>query len=182
MEAAVAAEIELRPKVVEPGLVHLAASMPVVEPDAVMAEPMVVVAVILAVEPKEVGLGIWAGFVAPMVVEVENLLVLVVPMEPEAAAAALVLADGPRLVAFAASVARELVPRVAELVLQAVNALVVGPRVAEPVPEAVIVPVAGPRLAEHLSGFVLALAADSKSSDFVVSRNLWGPGPALDSE
>lgn len=125
----VAVEPELRPKGVEAELVLEPVTTLVVEPDAVVAEPMVAVAGILAepAEPKEAVLGTFAGVVAPMVVAAESLFVMAVPMGL-GVAAALVLEVDPTLVAFAADlVAHESVSRVAEPVV----ALEAGPRVAE---------------------------------------------------
>lgn len=162
LKAAVAVEAELRPKVVEvdlkPGLV----AMLVVEPDAVVAEPMVAVAgvagiLVEPVEPREVVLGIFAGVVASMVVAAECLSVMAVPMGP-GLAAALVLEVDPKLVAFAADVA----------------AHESASRVAEPVAEAVAALESGPRMAEDVSGVVLALEADSRMAEFEGSKYLWG--------
>ncbi|KAK9524687.1 hypothetical protein VZT92_017058 [Zoarces viviparus] len=107
--------------------------MLVVEPDAVVVEPMAAVAGIREdpVEPKEVVLGISAEVVAPMVVDAESLFVMAVPMG-SGAAAALVLEVDPRLVAFAADLAAHAsVPRVAEPVDETVVALEAESRMAE---------------------------------------------------
>lgn len=89
LKVAVAVEAELKPKLVEADLVLGPVAMLVVEPDAVVAEPMVVVAGILVdpAEPMVVVLGTFAGVVASMVVEAEFLFVMAVPMVPGAAAA-----------------------------------------------------------------------------------------------
>lgn len=151
MKAAVV-EAELRPKVVEADLLLGPVAILVVA-DAVVAEPMVAVAGILAepVDPKEVVLGIFAGVLAPMMVDVESLSVMAVPMGP-GAAAALLLEGDPKLVAFAADLAaHETVPRVAE------------PVVARD---------AGSRMAELVSGLVIALEADSRMAEFEGSMYL----------
>lgn len=141
---------------VEADLVLGLVAMLVVEPDAVVAEPMVVVAGILAepVEPKEVVSQTFAGVVAPMVDEAESVFVMAVPMGPVASAALIDLEVDPNLVAFAADFeAHESVSRVAETVLALE---------------------AGPRTDEHLSGLVLAPEADSRMAGFEGSRYLWG--------
>lgn len=159
MKVAVAVEAELRPKVVEADLVLGPVAMLVVQPDAVVAEPMAAVAGILAepVEPKEVVLGIFAGVVAPMAVDAEGHLERAVPMGP-LAAAAFVLEVDPKLVAFAADLAAH----------ESVS------RVAEPVNETVVALEAGSRMAEHVSGLELALEADSRMAEFEGSKYLWG--------
>lgn len=155
MRVAVAAGAELRPKVVVADLVLGPVAMLAVEPGVVVAEPMVVVAGILAepVEPKEVVLGNFAGVVAPMVVDAESLFVMAVPMGA-GAAVALVLEVEPKLVASAADLAAH----------ESVS------RVAEPVAEPVTALEAGPRIAEHVSGLVPAL--DSKMAEFEASKYL----------
>lgn len=167
MKVAVAVEAELRPKVVEAALVLGPVAMLVVEPDAVVPEPMVAVAGILAelVEPKEVVLGIFAGVVASMVVVAESLFVMAVPMG-HGAAAALVLEVDPKLVASAADLAAH----------ESVS------RVAEPVDETVVALEAGSREAEHVSELVLVLEADSRMAEFEGSKYLWGVGAVLGSE
>lgn len=115
MKVVVAVEDGLRPKVVEADLELGPVAMLVVEPDAVVAEPMVAVAGILAepVEPKRVVPEIFAGVVASM--EVETVFVKAEPMGPGAVAALVGLEVDPRLVAFPAYlVVHESVPRVAE--------------------------------------------------------------------
>lgn len=152
--AAAAVEAEMRPMVVEADQALQAVAMLVVVLDAVVAEPKVVADGILAepVEPKGVEPVFFAGVVAPMVVEAENVAV-VVPMGPEAAVALVGLEADPKLVAFVVDlVAHEGVSKVAETVF----ALEVGPRVAE-----------------HLSGLVLALEADPRMADFEGSNYLW---------
>lgn len=141
-------------------------AMLVVEPDAVVAEPMVAVAGILAgpVEPKEVVLGIFAG-VEPMMVDAEGLFVMAVPMVP-GAAAALVLEVDPKLVAFAADLAAH----------ENVS------RVAGPVDETVVALDPWPMMAEHVSGLVLALEADSRMAEFEGSKYLWEVEAVLGSE
>lgn len=168
MKVAAAVEAELKPKMVEAELVLGAEAMVVVEPDAVAAAPMVVVAGILVepVEPKAVVFGISAGVVVPMVVDAETVFVMAVPMGLEVAAALVDPGVDPKLVAFAADWAdHENVSRVAELVTETVFALE-----------------AEPRVAEHLFGFVLALEADSRMAGFEGSKYLLGLEAVLGSE
>lgn len=116
MKVVAAAEAELRPKVAEADLELGPAAMLVVEPDAVVAEPIVAVAGILAepVEPKGVALEIFAGVVAPMVVDDAAVFEKAVPMGPGAAAALVGLEVDPKMVAFLAYlVVHEIVPKVA---------------------------------------------------------------------
>lgn len=143
-------------------------AMLVVEPGVVVAEPMAVVAEVLAepVEPKGVVLGVFAGVVAPMVVEAESVFVLAVPMGVGTAVALVVLEVDPKLVALAADLAAH----------EGV------PRVAEPVAETVFALEAGPRVAERLSELVLALEADSRMAGFEESKYLWGLETVLGSE
>lgn len=146
-KAAVAAESELRPRVVEVEPVLGSVAMLVVKP-AVVAEPMVAADEILVemVEPKEVVL----EFVArvAMVVDFESLYLLVETKRP-AAAAVQVLEVDPNLAAFAVDVvAHELVSRMTE-----------------PVAETAVALEAGPRMAEHVSGFVLPLETGSKMAE-----------------
>lgn len=151
---AVAAEAELRSKVVEADLVLVPVAMLVVEPDAVVAEPTVVVAGILAepVEPRGVVPLVFAGVVAPMVVEAESVYEMAEPMGPGAVAALVDLEVDPKLVAFAADLAvHETVSRVAETVFALE---------------------AGPKMVEHLSGLVVALEADSRMAGFEGSKYL----------
>lgn len=98
LQVAVAVEAAVRPKVVEVDQVLGPVAMFAAEADAVVAEPMVVAAGILAepVEPKEVVLGGVSGVVASTVVVVESLFVLAVSMD-SGVAAALVLGLDPRL-------------------------------------------------------------------------------------
>lgn len=119
---------------VEADMVLAPVAMLVVVPDAVVAEPMAAVAEIQfeSVEPKEVVLGVSAVVVASMVVEAESLPVMVVPMEPGVAAAALVLGVDPKVVVTAAYLAaRESVSRGAEPEDETVVALEVGSMLAE---------------------------------------------------
>lgn len=161
----VAVEAELRPTVVGADPALRPVTMLVVEPDAVVAEPMAAVAGIRAdpVEPKEVVLGISAQVVAPMVVDAESLFVMAVPM---GSGAALVLEVDPRLVAFAADLA----------------AHVSVPRVAEPVDETVVALEAESSMAELGSGPVLALEAEYRMAEFEASKYLWGVEAVLGSE
>lgn len=154
VDVAVEAEAELRPKVVEAGLVLGPVAMLVVEPDAVVAEPMAAVAGILAepVEPMGVALEISAGVVASMVVDDETVSVMAVPMGPEAAAALVGLEVDPKSIAFAAdSAVHESAPRVAETVFALET---------------------GPRMAEYLFVLVFALEADSRMAAFEGSMYL----------
>lgn len=114
-----AVEAELRPKVVEADLVLVPVAMLVAEPDAVIAEPMAVVAGILVepAEPTRAVLEIFAGVVEPMVVDAESAFVMAVPMGAVAAAALVGLEVDPKLVAFAADLAaHESESKVAEIV------------------------------------------------------------------
>lgn len=163
LKVAAVADADLIPKVVEVhlvlGLVTMLVAELVVEPVAVVAEPMVAVAEFLAepVEPREVALRVFAGVVVPMVVEAESLSVMTGPMEagPVAAAAALAHAVDPKSVAFVAAgvAAHESVPRVAE-----------------PVAEAVVAPQTAPKAAEHVSVCALALGVDSRIAEFGGSK------------
>lgn len=126
----------------------------VVEPDVVVAEPMQVVAGLLAesANPRRVASGVFAGVVAPKVAEAETVIVTAEPMGRETVAASAGREVDPKLVAFAANFApHESVPRVAETV----SALE-----------------GGPRKAGHLSGLVVALEADSRMVGSEVSRYL----------
>lgn len=106
LKVAVAAEAELIPKVVEVDLALEPVAMIVEELDAVVAEPMMVVAGILVVplEPKEVVL--FYGVVASMVVDVESLFVMVVSIG-SGVVAAFVLGLDPSLAVFAVDVAAQ---------------------------------------------------------------------------
>lgn len=150
--AAVAVEAVMRPKVVEADLGLGPVAMLAVEPDAVVAEPMVVVVVILAglAEPKEVVLGVFVGVAASTVVGAESVSVMAVPMEPGDAAASVGLEVDSKLVVFAAYLA----------------AHESAPKVAGPVAETVFALEAGPRVAEHVSELVAALEADSRMAGF----------------
>lgn len=152
---------------VEADLVLGPVTMFVAKPDAVVAEPMAVVAGILAepVEPKEVVLGIFAEVVASTVVDFESLFVMAVPMGLGAVAALVVEVD-PKLVAFAANLAAH--ERV--------------PRVADPVAETVVALEAGPTMAELVSEHALALEADSKMDEFEGSKYFLGFEAVLESE
>lgn len=129
LKVAVAAEAELKPKVVEAGLVLVPVAMLDEEPDAVVAVPMEVVVGILAelVEPKEAG--VVAAVESPMVVDADPLFVMAVPM---GAGAAVVFGLDSKLAAFAADLdALEGVSRVADTVAGEVVALVADPKMAE---------------------------------------------------
>ena len=166
-QVAVAAEAELRPKVVKLHLVLGPVARLDVEPDAVVAEPRMAVAVILAepVEPREVVLGIFAVVGAPMMADAECRFVMAVPKRP-GPAPALALEAYPKLVAFAVVVAAH----------ENVS------RMAEPVAEAVVALEAGPRMAEHVSGLVLALEVDSMMAESEGSKYLRGFEAVLGSE
>lgn len=153
------------PNVVESALERGFVAMTVEEPDAVMAEPMEAVAVILAesVEPKEAGFGGFAGFVAPMVAGDESLLEVVVPTRPGTPVASVLGAD-PMLAAFAAGVVLESSSRVAELVFETVI---------------VVDLVAVSMRVDHMSEFVPAL--DSRKSEPEVTKCLSGAEAELGS-
>lgn len=163
----IAVEAELTPKVVEADLVLGPVAMLVVVTDAVVAEPMAVVAGILAepVESKEVVLGISAGVVAPIVADAWSRFVMAVPTGPVVAAALVVEVD-PKLAAFAADLAAH----------ESVS------RVAEPVAETVVALEAGPRMAEHVSELELVLEADSRMAALEGSKYFWEVEAVLGSE
>lgn len=131
-----------------------AEAMLVVEPDAVIAEPMVAVAETLAgpVASKVAVFGIFAGAAEPMVVEAESLFVAAVPTGG-GADVELALEVVPRMAAFAAVVAaHEAEPKVAEHVAETVVALELDPRVAERVSGVLLVLEAGPMKADLETG------------------------------
>lgn len=121
LKVAVAAEAELKPMVVEAGLVLVPVAMLDEEPDAVVAVPMEVVVGVLAelVEPKEAG--IVAAVESPMAVDSEPPFVMAVPM---GAGAAVVFGLDSKLAAFAADLdALEVVSRVVDTVAGGLVAL-----------------------------------------------------------
>lgn len=140
--------------VVEAGLVLVPGPILVVGPDVVVAEPTVAVAGLLAelAVPRGVALGLFA-VVASTVVDDEAESVVAAPTGPGAAAAfAFVgLEADPMLVLFAACLAVESVPMMAEHVLA---------------------PEGGSMLDEHGLGVVLAPEVDSMKSGFERSMHL----------
>lgn len=154
MQAAVAvveAEADVTPRVAEVDLVLGPVAMLVLEPDAVVAEPMEAVAGILAelVEPRAVVLGV----VAPIVVDAEHPFLVVESMKPGVAAALPLEVD----------------PKFAE----GVTAHRIVSRRTEPVAETVVALEVGSRMAEHLSGPVPAPEVDSRMAEFEESMYLW---------
>lgn len=162
---AAAAEAEVMPKGVEADLVPGSVAMLVEEPDAVVAEPMVVVAGTLVepVEPMEVVLGIFV--VAPRVAVAGCLLMAAVPMG--SGPAAFVLEVDPKLAAFV-----ETEPRVAEPVAEMVTALEDGPMVAEPVAETMVALEAGPMVAGPVAEMVVAPEAGPMVADPVAEMGV----------
>lgn len=120
LKVAVAAEAELKPMVVEAGLVLVPVAMLDEETDAVVAVPMeVVVGVLAELEPKEAG--IVAAVESPMVVDSDPPFVMAVPM---GAGAAVVFGLDSKLAAFAADLdALEVVSRVVDTVAGGLVAL-----------------------------------------------------------
>lgn len=162
LQVVVAVEAELRPKVVVVDLVLGPVATLVASSGAVVAEPMVVAAGILAepVEPKEVVFRVLSGLVAPMVVDVELLIVMAGSMG-SGFEAAWVLGLDPKLDA-AGVAAHEIVSRLAELVT-----------------EIVVVHKTGPKVAEHV--YLLAPGAlESRMVGFVGSKYLQEVEAALD--
>lgn len=139
--------------VVEAGLVFVPGPILVVGPDVVVAEPMAAVAGLLAelAVPRGVALGLFA-VVASTVVDDEAEFVVAVPTGPGAAAFAFVgLEADPMLVLFAACLAVESVPMMAEHVFALEG---------------------GSMLDEHGLGVVLAPEVDSMKSGFECSMHL----------
>lgn len=163
---------EMRPTAVGADPVAGSVAKIVVELDSVFAEPMVVVAVILAetVEPKEVVVGIFVGVAEPMEVEAESLFVAVVPKETWVAVALVVDADAKTDEIVEVVAALELEPREAGLVTEIVIVIVLElePKVAELVAVFVVALELEPKVVELVAGTVVALELEPMALELEV--------------